>query len=706
MRAAPYCKIHRVRFLFLEPTLKKLFVSLLVLCTLIFSARADQTPDTASPDLVQSIAAQVRPSLVRIHVVTGIAGGGREAKSESYGSGVIISPDGFVVTNHHVAANAVWISCTLSNREQVEAKLIGSDALSDIAVIQLDTKHAPYSPARWGKSATLRVGDPVLAMGSPLALSQSVTSGIISNTELVMPGMASSGFILDGEDVGSIVRWIGHDAAIHPGNSGGPLINLRGEVVGINEISLGLSGAIPAELAREVAEQLIAGGKVLRAFSGVELQPRLESDTRPSGVLVSGVLPASPAAKAGLKAGDLLLAVGDETLDAKFAEQLPLVNLALTRLSTTEPSDWKVERDGKTLIIAVAPTARELAAAPAREVAGWGLTGSDITAFMAREYSLPGTSGVLVTGVVTGGPSSEAQPAIEPADVIAKVGDRAIASLADLQKLSQTIPKSADGTPTLVEILRGGERILTIVAVHKQPVEDTSVEVARPFFPGAVQVLTPILAEALKLPESTQGVRVTQLYPNGAAQAAGLQVGDVLTKMDGLPIEATSAEDEDIFPAMIRQYEINATIALTILRRGASGWSKPQIKKLVLPQAPKGERELQTYRSESFGLTLRSITYADRLREMVSPGETGAMVTAVEEGSWAALAGLEAGHVIRSIDGHTVRSMEEARNKLRALEKARPKSITLFISSGIHTAFVELRADWPNAAIEKNAATP
>lgn len=695
--------------------MKKFFILPLVLplivCALIFSAHAAEktasdipVPETASPDLVQRIAAQLRPSLVRIHVVTAAAGGGREAKSESYGSGVIISPDGYVVTNHHVAANAVWISCTLSNREQVEAKLIGSDALADIAVIQLDASHAPYSPARWGKSETLRVGDPVLAMGSPLALSQSVTSGIVSNTELVMPSIANSDFVLDGEDVGSIVRWIGHDAAIHPGNSGGPLVNLRGEVVGINEISLGLSGAIPAELAREVAEQLIKNGKVLRAFSGVELQPRLESDTRKSGVLVSGVLPATPAAKAGVKAGDLLLTVGDSnlqiSLDAKFAEQLPAVNLALTRLSTSAPSDWKVERDGKLLTLSVSPTARVLAASPGREVSGWGLTGSNITPFMAREYSLPSTLGVLVTGVVTGGPSGEAEPAIEEADVILKVGDKAIASLAELQTLSQTIKKSEDGTPTLVELARGGEHILTVVAIHKQPVEDTSVEVARPFFPAGIQVVTPTLAAALKLPANTQGVRLTQLYPDGAAQTAGLQLGDILTKVDGLPIEASTAEDEDIFPAMIRQYKIKATVALTVLRRGVNGWNKPQIKKIVLPQAPKGERELPTYRSESFGLTLRGITYADRLRETVSQSETGAMVTAVEEGSWAALAGLEAGQVIRAIDGQTVRNMEEARTKLRALEKTHPKSVTLFVSSGIHTAFIELRADWPKIAMQ------
>jgi len=677
--------------------LKRSFLFLAV-CLPLFSLPSYSQDNTkigaVSSDTVQRIVEQVKPSLVRIQVVTGEAAGGRETKAESFGSGAIISEDGYVVTNHHVAGNARWISCTLSDKRQVEAKLIGTDALADIAVIKLDPAFAPYPTASWGDASTLRVGDPVLAMGSPLALSQSVTSGIISNTELVMPSVYS-GFILDGEDVGSIVRWIGHDAAIHPGNSGGPLVNLQGQIVGINEIELGLSGAIPADLAREVAIQLIAKGKVLRAYTGIELQPRLQQDTRATGVLVSGVLAASPGAKAGVKAGDLILGVNDQSLDAKFPEQLPLVNLALTRLSTEAPSEFKIERDGKEIIVSIKPAPRELAASPSREVKGWGLTGSDITPFMAREYSFPGTDGVLVTGVITGGPSGEAEPAIEELDIITRVGDKPLKSLAQLRAISDSIKPSEDGTPTLVAVMRGGQQILTVVPVHKQTVEDTSVEVATTFFPASTQVLTPTLAKALKLPASTQGVRLTQLYPNSEAQIAGLQVGDIITKLDGSPIEVEAAEDEDVFPAMIRQYKIGATVEMTILRKSAGlNWNKPQVKKLKLPQAPKGERELQTYRDEDFGITLRSITYMDRIRGAAAPSEAGVMVTAVEEGSWAALAGLEAGHVIRAIDGQNVASMEAARSKLKALVKLRPKRVTIFVSTGIHTAFVEVQTDW------------
>jgi serine protease Do len=653
-----------------------------------------------SSGLVQNIVNQVKPSLVRIQVVTSTPSGGRETKSEVFGSGVIISPDGYVVTNHHVAGNARWISCTLSDREQVEARLVGTDALADIAVIKLDDDKAPYPTARWGDSNALRVGDPILAMGSPLALSQSVTAGIVSNTELIMPDTTSQ-FVLDGEDVGSIVRWIGHDAAIHPGNSGGPLVNLKGEIVGINEIELGLSGAIPGDLAREVAAQLIAKGRVVRAYTGIELQPRLRRDARSSGALISGVLPASPAAVAGVKAGDLLLAVNGQPLDAKFPEQLPLINLVLTQLPIGEPADFKIERDGGPLSISLKPALREQAFAPSAEIKGWGVTGSDITPFMAREYALPGASGVLVTGVQTGGPAGEAEPALQQYDIVARVGNKPITTLAQLEAVSGAIPESRDGTPTLVEVLRGGERILTVINIHKAQVEDTSIEVAKPFFPASTQVVTAPLVAALKLPAGTQGVRLTQLYPNSAASAAGLHVGDVLLKLDGAPIEASAAEDDDVFPAMIRQYKIGTTAQLLVLRRSANGAWVRMLKKVKLPQAPKSERELQTYHDDNFGMTLRSITYMDRIKGNAAPTESGVMVTAVEDGSWAALAGLQEGHVIRSIDGVLVYTMEAARTKLKSLETTRPKWTVFFVSGGLHTGYVEIQTDWSLPAAEK-----
>ena len=226
--------------------------------------------------------ASVFPSLVRVSVVYMDQQGGREVKGMSSGSGTIISADGYVVTNHHVTGRPRRIVCTLSTREEVPAELVGTDPLADIAVLKLRPETPTvYKAARFGDSSKLARGQTVLAMGSPLALSQSVTLGIVSNPEMIMPQSLGGGDnLLDGEDVGTIVRWIGHDASIWPGNSGGPLVNLAGEIVGVNEISYGLGGAIPSNLARSVADALIKDGRVKRAWTGLELQPRLSHDAR------------------------------------------------------------------------------------------------------------------------------------------------------------------------------------------------------------------------------------------------------------------------------------------------------------------------------------------------------------------------------------------------------------------------------------------
>jgi serine protease Do len=196
--------------------------------------------------------------------------------------------------------------CTLWNREEIEAELIGTDAMTDISVIKLKPDSPrEFEPVGFGDSTKMRVGDPVLAMGSPMALSQSVTLGIISNIEMIMPRFfGQSRFRLDGEDVGSLVKWIGHDAPIYGGNSGGPLVNLKGEIIGINEISFGLGGAIPGNLAKQVAETLKANGKIERSWLGVDVQPVFKRAKNKRGVLISGVMDESPADTAGLKSGE------------------------------------------------------------------------------------------------------------------------------------------------------------------------------------------------------------------------------------------------------------------------------------------------------------------------------------------------------------------------------------------------------------------
>jgi serine protease Do len=245
----------------------------------------------------------------------------RERKVGSLGSGFIVSADGYVLTNSHVVARADVITVTLTDKREFKARLIGSDARTDVALLKIDGKGLPV--ARLGSSAGLRVGEWVLAIGSPFGFENSVTSGIVSAVGRLLPDE-------------NYVPFIQTDAAVNPGNSGGPLFNLKGEVVGINSQIysesggfMGISFAIPIDLALNVSEQIKAHGKVDRARLGVSMQEMnaaLASSfglDRARGALVNSVAPGGPADKAGLRPGDVVLAAnGQPVADAGALQRI------------------------------------------------------------------------------------------------------------------------------------------------------------------------------------------------------------------------------------------------------------------------------------------------------------------------------------------------------------------------------------------------
>ena len=349
---------------------------------------------------VDSAIAQVKPALVRIQVVSAEYNEGREVKMQAVGSGAIISKDGYLITNHHVAGHGIRMFCTLWNREEIEAELVGTDPLTDISVLKLKPeKPREFTPAKFGDSAKMRVGDSVLAMGSPMALSQSVTLGIISNTEMIMPKFFGpfARFRLDGEDVGTLVRWIGHDAPIYGGNSGGPLVNLRGEIIGINEISFGLAGAIPGDLAKSVADQIMSRGKIQRSWLGIDVQRLFKHWKEQKGVLISGVVNDSPGETAGFRPGDVLLRLGDSPTNVRFDEQMPDFMRLATGLPIGQEVVALVERDGKPITLKLTPAERGELYPKQQELKQWGLTVRDLSFLIAKEMKRTSRDGVLVT---------------------------------------------------------------------------------------------------------------------------------------------------------------------------------------------------------------------------------------------------------------------------------------------------------------------
>jgi serine protease Do len=668
----------------------------ILILSLILNAASAQAPERISGvaptqrAAVEVALAKVAPSLVRIHVVTIDYQEGRELKREASGSGTIISPEGHVITNHHVAGRTKAIWCTLASREEVPAELVGTDPLSDIAILKLrPDKPRQFPVATFGDASKLHVGDRVLALGSPLALSQSVTMGIVSNTEMILPGMfwPFNRMTLDGEDVGSIVRWIGHDAPIFGGNSGGPLVNMQGEIVGINEISLGLAGAIPADLAREVAEAILRDGRVRRSWIGLEVQPLLKSSALQHGGLVGGTIAGSPAEKAGFRSGDILLKLGTKDVTVRFAEEVPPFNQVVMRLPLGQPLDATVLRDGVEKTLRVTPVERESVEAPVSEIPGLGLAASDLTAWSSKELGR-GRDGVRVRGVRPGGPADEARPSLRDDDVIVTLDGKDVRDIAALREQLARSTRDKEGrVPLLVGFDRSGERLLTVVEAGAAGLEDPGLEARKAWVPVNVQVLTSELAERVGV-DGHSGVRVTRVL-GGSAAKAGLKVGDILTGIDGNPIEATQPTDSELFATMVRQYKIGTQVVLTIVRDG-----KELKMPVTLEASPRLPREMKKFEDVNFEFRVRDVASADRLQERLPENQPGVIVDAVREGGWAALGHLAVGDLLMAIDGEAVADVEAVQRKMNAIAEARPTAVVFHVRRGIRTFFVELQTSW------------
>jgi len=381
---------------------------------------------------------------------------GRQAPEErerALGSGVIVRPDGYIVTNHHVIDGAEHITIELSDRRTLSAKLVGSDSPSDLAVLKVDAANLPTLPL--GNSEQVKVGDVVLALGNPLGVGQTVTMGIVS-----AKGRAT------GLSDGSFEDFIQTDAPINQGNSGGALVNTRGELVGINSQILSPSGgnigigfAIPANMTRDVMAQLIDTGEVQRGKLGVTIQPvtpeiaaslRL-GDVR--GALVSSVEANGPADKAGVKRGDVIVSidgapVGDSnTLRNHVAEHKPGTEMKLTvvRNGREESLTAKLGR-----LAGESADAKREGQAPDGHL---GLSVQPVTPDTAKQLGIERDSGLVVTAVE---PASAAEAAgFRPRDVITEVNGQQVDSVATLKS---AIGKS-EGRPALVLANRNGQSV-------------------------------------------------------------------------------------------------------------------------------------------------------------------------------------------------------------------------------------------------------
>lgn len=395
---------------------------------------------------------------------------GPQRRGTSMGSGFIISPDGYVLTNHHVVDGADEVTVKLSDRRELKAKVIGSDQQYDVALLKIEASNLPS--IRLGDSNTLKPGQWVVAIGSPFGLDHSVTAGIVSAI---------------GRSTGSDQRYVPFiqtDVAINPGNSGGPLLNISGEVVGINSQIfsqsggyMGVSFAIPIDLAMSAAEQLKKTGKVSRGQLGVQVgsltaalaEGAKAPDTR--GALINEVLEGSAAEKAGLEAGDVIRAVnGDEIatssdLPPRIGAMAPGTKVTLGILRDGKPRDVTVtlstlEEDAGTVASAGAQDDGSPAAPTRAESALLGISVADLDAAARKQLGLKPGEGVRITRVY-GESASEAQ--LQPGIVILQVGRKAVGSVAEFNQELRGI-KAGQVVMLLVRSPRGGSAFVAVTA--------------------------------------------------------------------------------------------------------------------------------------------------------------------------------------------------------------------------------------------------
>jgi serine protease Do len=387
-----------------------------------------------------------------------------ERRQRGLGSGVIISPDGYIITNNHVVENATDINVLLSDKREMKAKLIGADPRSDVAVLQIQA--TGLTAMKLGDSSKLRVGDIVLAIGNPFGLDETVTLGIVSATGRRNTDIAPDGGYAD---------FIQTDAAINPGNSGGALVNARGELIGINTAiysgsggNLGIGFAIPVNMARGVMEQILKTGKVSRGYLGIMIQDvtrdlatafKLPST---DGVLIGDVSADSPGAKAGLQKGDVVVALnGQSVADAQD------LRLRVSQMAPGTTVRLDVVRDAQkrqlTATLAELPETVARAGGPnAPEPAETGLEGlqvSTLTADIAQQLNLPaGVRGVVVTNVDPNSSVAEAQ--IQRGDVIQEVNRRTVTSVDQFR----AAVRDAANQPLLLLVNHGGQTRYAVIA--------------------------------------------------------------------------------------------------------------------------------------------------------------------------------------------------------------------------------------------------
>ncbi len=403
-------------------------------------------------DIIISVSDNIKPSVVHIDVVQKV----NNQKFETLGSGLIIDKKGYILTNDHVVDNAQSIRVTLASKLEYPAEIIGTDKQTDLALIKIEPPES-LSVAVLGNSDSCKVGEWVMAVGNPYGFDRTVSFGIISGKGRVLRLPAETQLINN---------FLQTDAAIDPGSSGGPLVNLRGEVIGINSIGYGRGQGftIPINVAKDVRDKLLATGNIERGWIGIFIQPfsrefaEYLGDKNLKGILISDLENNSPAKKAGLKQGDIIISLNGKKVSAEKEDDLNAFSQSISSMSVGEIADLGIVRGGKRKNIKVKIVEQPKVKADEYEDKTLGLTVKEITDSMYRQYVLETKEGVFVDFAEVGGAAGKAN--LQFGDVIIKVEGARIKNLDDFKK---ALERYKDKSMILIKIIRGKNQMFALL---------------------------------------------------------------------------------------------------------------------------------------------------------------------------------------------------------------------------------------------------
>jgi len=432
----------------------KLLLGMVLLCC------PDQTfgqEDTDLRKIINRAKSDVFPALIFVKPIVEDYDSGEKKQQEVFGSGVIVSGDGYAVTNWHVIDKAVKINCVLYDKRQVEVELIGSDRDTDLALLKLPDP-APgqtYPYAGFADTARVQEGDFVMALGSPFGFQRSISLGIVSNAQRYI------GFRTEHK----YNTWIQTDAAINPGNSGGPLIDTLGRIVGINTLGVGSTGlgfSIPASTVQSVMTRLKQDGRVIRAYTGLRLQALKDFHSNTfidsaHGVLITGVEENSPAAEAGIRAGDILLRIDGQVVEGTYAELLPAIWRRLADLAVETSVSLELERGEETFQATVTPEKKGALEGEDLDCRRWNMTVKEINKYRTPRLYYIQKKGVYIQGVKR--PGNAARSGLSRRDIIVKIDRLPVETIEQVKQIYERIIQDEQREKKVMfEVLRSGLR--------------------------------------------------------------------------------------------------------------------------------------------------------------------------------------------------------------------------------------------------------